>query len=157
MTNEFKVYAAKRYMEHVGTVRNSVAALEGEIEALRASLTGLRAIQYTDMPGSPNAYGDAIPDGIARLEDHIGRYMTELAEWLEVQYEAHQAIKRLEDGRHKQLLWAHFVDQDSWEQIAVDMSYSYEYVRKELYESALESLYGTMPEEWRRNFPRAEV
>ncbi len=157
MSNEFKVYAAKRYMEHVGTVRNSMSALEGEIETLRASLTGLRAIQYNDMPGNPNAYGDGIPDGIARLEECVSEYMTELVGWLDVQYEAHQAIKRLEDGRHKQLLWSHYVDRASWEQIAVDMSYSYEYVRKELFEASLEALYGTMPEEWRRNFPRAEI
>lgn len=52
-------------------------------------------------------------------------------------------------------MWSHYVSQKSWEQIAVDMSYSYEYVRKELFEQSLEALYRVMPEQWRRDFPNA--
>ena len=29
---------------------------------------GIKGMRYTGMPGSPNAYGDAIPDGVARLD-----------------------------------------------------------------------------------------
>lgn len=155
MVNEFHVYAAKRYMNHVKRIKNTVRQLQDEIDVARQDLTGLRGVQYSDMPGSPNAYGDAIPDGIARLEDKIRSYCTELAEWIDVEHEAHEAMKSLEDARYCELLWSHYVMEKSWEQIAVDMSYSYEYVRKELFETSLESLYHVMPEQWRRDFPNA--
>lgn len=155
MADEFKVYAAKRYMAHIRTIKNTLRQLQEEVEALRADLTGLHAVTYSDMPGSPNAYGDAIPDGVARLESKIREYCTELAEWIDVEYEAHTAIKQIGDGRYRELLWSHYVSQKSWEQIAVDMHYSYEYVRKELFEASLEALYHVMPEQWRRDFPNA--
>lgn len=155
LADEFRVYAAKRYMAHVVTIRNGVRELQSEIDTLRDDLTGIRGVQYSDMPGSPNAYGDAIPDGIARLEELIGEYCTELAAWVDEQHEAHKALRSVEDGRYREILWAHYVKCDSWEQIAVDMHYSYEYVRKELFEAALDALYWTMPEQWRRDFPNA--
>lgn len=155
MTNEFHVYAAKRYMSHVKKVKNAVRQLQDEIDVARQDLAGLRGVQYSDMPGNPNAYGDAIPDGIAALEEKIRRYCTEVAEWIDVEYTAHEAINKIEDMRFREILWSHYVMEKSWEQIAVDMSYSYEYVRKELFEYSLEALYKVMPEEWRSGFPKA--
>lgn len=155
MTNEFHVFAAKRYMNHVKRIKNTVRQLQDEIDVVRQDLTGVHGIQYSDMPGNPNAYGDAIPDGIARLEQKLSEYFTELAEWLDVEQEAHESMKSLEDARYRELLWSHYVMEKSWEQIAVDMSYSYEYVRKELFEASLAALYEVMPEQWRRDFPDA--
>lgn len=155
MADGFKVYAAKRYMEYVRTSRNSVRQTQEAIEQMREDLAGLKAIVYSSIPGSPNAYGDAIPDGVIRIDEAIRVYTTELAEWLDVEDEAHESIKRIADGRHREILWSHYVSQKSWEQIAVDMGYSYDYVRKDLFESSLEALYAAMPEQWRRDFPNA--
>lgn len=155
MANEFKVYAAERYMVHVRTIKNTCRQLQDEVESLRADLTGVRGVALSDMPGSPNAYGDAIPDGLARIEEKIREYCTELAEWIDVEHEAHDAIKQIEDGRFRQLLWGHYISQKPWGVIAKEMHYSREYVRKELRNHALESLYDSMPEQWRRDFPKA--
>lgn len=154
-TTEFMAYAARRYMEYIDERRKKKDYMREEVDRLRDDLTGLKGVTYSDMPGNPNAYGDAIPDGLARLHDAIATYASELDAWVDESIEAHNAIWSIKDGRYATLLDGRYVLGKSWEQIAVDMNYSYEYVRKELHEQALVCLYSVMPEEWRRDFPNA--
>ena len=81
MTDESQRWRADRardYLEHVRGLSLSLESRQQEIEELRSKMLP-QGIVYGGMPGSPNAYGDAIPDGIAKLEALIASYRNELA------------------------------------------------------------------------------
>lgn len=153
-TPDFRAYAAGQYALHIRSLRHGIDALQYDIDDMRDSLTGVRGVAYSDMPGNPNAYGDAIPDGVARLQDMVAEYCTRLSEWMDERMEAHRAFARLEK-RHYALLTLYYADGLSWDQVAERMGYSVVYVRGELKNEALVALYSTMPETWRRGMPKA--
>lgn len=154
MTDDFKQYAAGRYAEHVRAMKVRSDALDFDVRSMRESLTGVKGMTYTGMPSSPNAYGDAIPDGVAELEQLVGESMTALVEWLDVKKEACECFAKL-DSKSYALLMYYYANALTWAETADRMGYSELYVRRELKATALQSLYGVMPEPWRRNLPNA--
>lgn len=154
MTDDFKRYAAEMYAEHVRQMKLKSDALEFDVNSMRESLTGVRGMTYTGMPTSPNSYGDAIPDGVAKLEDMISESITALTEWLDVKRTACECFSTL-DANSYALLTYHYANALTWSETAERMGYSYEHVIRRLKPAALRGLYDAMPEEWRRNFPNA--
>lgn len=156
MTDEFKQFAAGRYAEHVRAMKMRSDALDFDVRSMRESLTGVKGMTYTGMPSSPNAYGDAIPDGVAKLEQLIGESITALVECLDVKKEACECFAKL-DSKSCALLTYYYANALTWAETADRMGYkSKEHVQRELKPLALVALYDAMPEEWRRNLPNAE-
>ena len=154
MTDEFKIYAAEQYALHIRSMRRRVTAAQMDIDDMRESVCGVSGVAYSDMPGNPNAYGDAIPDGIAKLHEMIADYVTQLVEWMDERYEAKQCFKQL-DNRSYELLTFYYSMGLTWEQTADRMGYTSEHVQRNLKPVALRMLYTVMPEQWRRNLPNA--
>lgn len=156
MSDDFKQYAAGRYAEHVRAMKVRSDALDFDVRSMREDLTGVKGMVYSGMPSSPNAYGDAIPNGVARLEQLIDESMTALAEWLDVKKEACECFAKL-DSRSYALLTYYYANALTWAETADRMGYkSKEHVQREVKPLALIALYDVMPEEWRRNLPNAE-
>lgn len=154
MSDEFKVYAAEQYALHIRSMRHRVNAAQLDIDDMRESVCGVSGVQYTDMPGSPNTYGDAIPDGVAKLLEMIDDYVTQLVEWMDERYEACRCFAKL-DSKSYELLTYYYANGMTWEQTAERMGYTSEHVQRNLKPVALSMLYGVMPEQWRRNIPKA--
>lgn len=154
MTDDFKQYAAERYADHVREMKLKSDALDFDVRSMRDSLTGVKGMNYTGMPSSPNSYGDAIPDGVAKLEQLIAESMTALIEWLDVKKEACGCFSKL-DAKSYALLTYHYANALTWAETASRMGYTPEHVQRKLKPAALRDLYAVMPEEWRQNFPKA--
>lgn len=153
--SEFRIYAAEQYALHIRSLKRKVDALEADVQEQRDSLTGLKAVIYSDMPRSPNAYGDAIPDGIAKLQELIVECVAQIAEWADEQITFRRAIEHMM-GAHYTIMLDYYVKGMTWSAVADDIGYTERRVM-DLRRDALLELYGTMPEEWRRNIPNAEV
>lgn len=144
---------ARDYLEHVRGLSRSLESRQQEIEALRSKMLP-QGIVYGGMPGSPNAYGDAIPDGIAKLEALIASYCDELAACIEEVERAHRIIGKLPDRRHGELLRLHYLCGKTWEQCAVSIGYSWSQTQR-LRVDALRSLFDMLPPEWMLDLPKA--
>lgn len=144
---------ARDYLEHVRGLSRSLESRQQEIEALRSMLLPQGTV-YTGMPGSPNAYGDAIPDGIARLQELVESYCGELAECIAEVERAHRIIGELPDGRHGEILRLHYLCGRTWEQCAVSIGYSWSQTQR-LRVEALRGLFDKLPPEWRVDLPEA--
>lgn len=138
---------ARAYMRHVRDLGIAARRLQGEIDAAREMMLP-GAVRYDATPKSPNAYGDAIPDGVARLQEMIAGYLTELAGYVEEQHEAHEALSRLADERGRTVLTEHYLLGRTWEEVAVHVGYSYPYT-KEIARAALAELADCLPPGWR--------
>lgn len=57
---------AKGYLRDVRSAEQALEHLR-QLEQSQRDKMGVNGVQYRAEPGSPNSYGDAIPDGVAKL------------------------------------------------------------------------------------------
>lgn len=57
---------AKGYLRDVRSAEQALEHLQ-QLEQSQRDKMGVNGVQYRSEPGSPNSYGDAIPDGVAKL------------------------------------------------------------------------------------------
>lgn len=150
---ETKVAKAKAYCHHVRLLDKRIKSQEEAIDDFRERLSGVSGVSYDDMPGNPNAYGDAIPDGVARLQELIRKYCTDLSEYMDELEKFERALSKLTMPDHARLLRLRYLRQYEWSEIAYTLTYSQVYVRGYMHELALVELFEHMPNEWKFNTP----
>lgn len=156
MTEEYERYKAAqaaRWLEHVAKVGRRLRALQDEIDAQRASAEGVQAVSYDGMPRSQSD-GQALPNAVAMLQELVADYLIEAAEYAEVQREAHECLRKIDDPACSECLTRHYLLGASWEQCCVKMGYAYDGMMK-LRRRALADAYDFMPTEWRDPMHRA--
>lgn len=150
MDEEYRRWRAEQsraWLSHIRSLNRSLDSRRDEIEMMRSKMLP-QAVSYTGMPTSPNAYGDAIPDAIAAMQELIESYVTELTAYVdEVRY-AHRVIDSLSREEYSTVLRGHYLNGKTWEQVALDTGYSYDYTVR-LAQYALAELWDMVPHEWR--------
>lgn len=144
---------ARDYLEHVRGLSRSLESRQQEIEALHSKMLP-QGIVYSGMPGSPNAYGDAVPDGIARLQELIASYCDELAECIAEVERAHRIVESLPTNEQRDILRMKYLLGYSWERVAVNVGYSRRTTIRRANRSLCE-LFCMLPREWRLEIPEA--
>lgn len=110
--------------------QKNIEKLENRIEELYTIATK----QTSTIKGDADAihgtgYQDRMGAVMAEIADLRKELETELQEALACQLEIEQAIKSLPE-REKYLIRARYIERKSWEQIAVDMHYSWQWIHK---------------------------
>lgn len=139
--------ASRGYLRHVRMMCYAAARIKSDIDEAREMLLP-GAVCYDSQPGSPNAYGDAIPDGIGRLHELIAEYSGELAEMASERHEAKRALDRLSDPRGGYALSEHYLHDEPWPEVAEAAGYSEQHV-KLIARAALVELYDYLPFRYR--------
>lgn len=145
--DRLRIDCAKRYL---ATVHAARARLERQrarrIE--QAQKMEPKAIVYSGMPASPNAYGDAIPDGVARLDAIDACIADAEGQWQEAVAECMRALFAMPTPEYSELLERRYLDGDMWAAVAMRMGRSCSWCQ---YSNApaLVELYGTMPHAYR--------
>ena len=137
MTNQEK----KEYLERYKWTLIEVKKLKEQINELKASaLPG--AISYDGMPHGSGGGKFDLSDYAARLDGLIQKYRQTLRRKMKELHDITEALDQLErkDGesiKFATLLRLRYVYGYDWEQIATDMSYSEDYVKRRLHSLAL--------------------
>lgn len=137
MTNQEK----KEYLERYKWTSIEVKRLKEQIDELKASaLPG--AISYDGMPHGSGGGKFDLSDYAARLDGLIQKYRQTLRRKMKELHDITEALDQLEqkDGesiKFATLLRFRYVYGYDWEQIATDMSYSEDYVKRRLHSLAL--------------------
>lgn len=150
MTEEYERYKASmaaQWLEHVAKVGRRLRALEDEIAAQRANAEGVQAVCYDGMPRSPSD-GQALPNAVIRLQDLIADYCEEQAEYVEVQRDAHERLRKMDDPSRAECLAKHYLLGWKWERVCVHMDYTWDGMMG-LRRRALADAYDVMPPAWR--------
>lgn len=141
-------HCAERYMLYVRSLVVRINIMRDEIERQRALLLPA-GIRYGESVAC-SVSGDAMEDGVIKLQEMIGEYCTELVEYVEQQKAAHEALAKLSKPERTEALTHHYLQGITWEETCVKMDYTWHGMMK-LRKKALIELYDHMPEEWRRD------
>lgn len=106
---------AKRYLRSVASARRYLDDFKAEEARLMRRLD-VNGVQYRSEPGSPNAYGDAIPDGIAELDELRAEHDAVRPE-LQSRLDAWNGLMLRMDYSHWNVLNRHYVKGETWQQI----------------------------------------
>lgn len=153
MDNEdtVKIVRAERYALYVRSLELKMLFLREEIQH-QEQLMVLTGVGYGDkITTSPT--DSKVPDGIIKLFEMIEAYNEELSHYVEEHREAHACFTCV-DHPYQAALVGHYILCKTWEQLCVEMHYSYRGMMK-LREGGLLRLYDHMPMIERDNLPRA--
>lgn len=133
MTSQQKISYLKRY-------RRIIQRIDRKYQEIQQwhDRAGLKAMQYSDMPKGGNGDNpiESAVEGIFEIERQIRDELTELSKLRDNMY---KAIMSVDDDTLRLLLELRYIDGKTFEQIAVDMSYSWRNVIR-LHGRALECI-----------------
>lgn len=148
-----RVAKAREYCEHVGDLMTECGALSERARRIRERMD-VGGIAYDGPQGSPNAYGDAIPDGVAALEEALGERDALINEAAAEVLGFQRCVQKVSDPRHRAVLDAKYVQGMTWAEVEQATNITERWCR-ELCCDALDELYDLMPHQWREMVPRA--
>jgi len=131
---------AKEYLLQIKQLNAQIKNVEDEIHSLREKEISIRA-SWPD--GQPHGSGTTDPTGemavrladqLLDLEETSLRLQTAL--WRK-RNEILETLGKVKTAEHNRLLYLRYVQSETWEQIAVDMHYTYQWVAGPLHGNAL--------------------
>lgn len=129
---------AKEYLLQYRRLMIRIKCIEQDLEDLRQQRSSITI----DLDGMPK--GSAISDKTARLATLLADIESELiakrSEAWSVRMEITNTIDRLSDPAQARLLHLRYIYGWTWERIAVDMGYTYQWVAGSLHGQALQSM-----------------
>jgi len=122
--------SAKQYLRRIRYLDKTISSKLEMIETLHAQVTKTTSVlSETPKPQSPEEQ-DKLAATIAKIVD-LKRYLRqELDEFITLKAEAIRLINSLEDSRHRLVLTYRYMNGYTWEQIAVCMHYTYQWVHR---------------------------
>lgn len=142
MDDEFRDYARRRaraFLVRVSSTRFTVATIRAELEELDATYDGVRAVGFGDkVRATPE--GDGMLRLVERKDSLRAEYEAELEANLELQAEAHRALRHVSEPA-RSALTLHYLHGRTWTDIGESLNYSTDYCRGDLAEAGLLELY----------------
>lgn len=159
--DEHRADLARKYLRHIANVKARERRAKADYYERLRTVMEASGISYEgkDMPGNPNAYGDAIPDAVAEADEILTTITAQAAEW-QRELSEYQLIM-LEDYAHERLLYYHYIERMEWEQVAAAMLADPSITAcsaswcKSHHRAALVDMYENMPHTWRE--PRVQA
>lgn len=155
MTQEFDRWKAQEAAEYLNRVRASsldLRRIQDEIEVKRSFLPSM---DYTREKIRTSLRTDALEETAMRIFDLIDEFLVEQTEYIDLQLEAHAAIKRMRDARYRAVLTLYYLDGHSWETVGKMLNYETQTV-KNLRGEALPHFWDVMPIAEKTQIPRAD-
>lgn len=127
---------AKRFLEQAYWLDKRIERRAEEAARMRARLEKSNS-HISDMPRGGN--GQDWTDADIKVMELEQRIRQEIARLCELKRQIGDAIDAVEDGRYRTLLELRYRNFETWEQIAIDMNYSYMHVYR-LHSKALNAV-----------------
>lgn len=116
---------AKQYLNRVRRIDKEIAALLRLVQSTRASLETV-----TQNYNSDGAQSTKNPHKFDRLVELESLVDAKIDEQIACKAETLETIMKLQDRRQRLVLMEYFIDMKTWEQVAVDLNYSYQHVMR---------------------------
>lgn len=111
---------AKQYLNRVRRIDKEISALLRLVQNTRESI--LNITQNYDSDGAQSTKDPHNYDRLVMLESLVDE---KIDEQIDIKAEILKTIMQLEDRRHRLVLMEYYVEMKTWEQVAVDLNYSY--------------------------------
>ncbi|MBO8158842.1 DUF1492 domain-containing protein [Thermosyntropha sp.] len=124
--NQDKIMFLKRY----AFLDKEIERKLGEIAYWRNRLERVTAV-YTREPKSKNAGRDMrLDDIIAKIVDLEQEVNEDIDQLIDIRNEIKQKIEQIKDDKLRLLLQYRYIDCKTWEEIAVEMGYSWQHIHR---------------------------
>lgn len=130
----------KDYLKKVKLNRIRMEIAQSELESIKARLNTVKAIQYDrEKTQSSLPQGSEVEDTAIMLSEAREKYLDALKGYQTIRDEAVARINRIEDSRYSGILYARYIEELSWKEIAFKLRYSECWIRH-MHGSALQAL-----------------
>ena len=120
---------AKEYLNRIRFISAGLRVKEQELQQLGSDLYAIRSVD-TSRERIDGGIPVSVADKVARIRDMQIVINKEWDQLLDLRKEARDQIMQLEDGRFRAVLTERYLNNKRWEQIAVDMNYTYRNIIK---------------------------
>lgn len=120
---------AKEYLNRIRFISAGLRVKEQELQQLESDLYAIRSVN-TSRERIDGGIPVSMADKVARIRDMQIVINKEWDQLLDLRKEARDQIMQLEDGRFRAVLTERYLNNKRWEQIAVDMNYTYRNIIK---------------------------
>lgn len=119
---------AKEYLNRVRRQNYILKQTEKELNEIRADILTLRASSLSEhVSGSKNS---DTADKYIRLESYMEKVNAEWDKLIDMRNAAKDLIGAMPDPMHRAVLYARYINSQRWEDIAMDMHYSWKGIFK---------------------------
>lgn len=116
---------AKQYLNRVRRIDKEISALLRLVQKTRESLTTVT--QNYDSDGAQNTKNPHKFDRLIELESLVDQ---KIDDQIALKAEILDTIMKLDDRRQRLVLMEYYIEMKTWEQVAVDLNYSYMHVTR---------------------------
>ena len=116
---------AKQYLNRVRRIDKEISALLRLVQKTRESL--LTVTQNYESDGAQATKNPHKYDRLIELESLVD---TKIDEQISMKAEILDTIMKLDDRRQRLVLMEYYIEMKTWEQVAVDLNYSYMHVTR---------------------------
>ena len=119
---------AKQYLRRIRFLDKTISAKLEQIEILYAQATKITAVLSDTPKVKSSEEQDKLAATVAKIVDLKKGLRDEIEEYIELKEEAIKLIDSMSDGRHRLVLTYRYINGKTWEEIAVEMHYTYKWV-----------------------------
>src|SRR5690606_17606745 len=119
---------AKQYLRRIRFLDKTISAKLEQIEILHAQATKITAVLSNTPKAESSEEQDKLAATVAKIVDLKKTLKEELEEYISLKAEAIRLINSMPDSRHRLVLMHRYINGHTWEQIAVCMHYTYQWV-----------------------------
>lgn len=129
---------AKEYLQQVRRAKIHIDSLQEEIETMKELAISIGAISQGEKVMS-SVSQDKMADIICKIEDRMAELKDKVTEYIQLRAEVMATISKVDNDDYQQILYKRYCQMKKWEEIALEMSYTYQWVCK-LHGRALEEI-----------------
>lgn len=120
---------AKEYLQQVRKAKLHISSLQEEIETMKELAVSIGSISQDEKVMS-SVSQDKMADIICKIEDRVAELKTKMTEYIQLRAEIMAAISKVDNDDYQQILYKRYCQMKKWEEIALDMSYTWRWVIK---------------------------
>ena len=135
--------SAKEYLMRIRILDTKIKNLDSEIRDLRSEIITVRSSWPDGQPhgtGISNPVESAVEKLIDQLADIERQHIMLQSKLWSARNEVIETIGKVSHAEYNRLLYLRYVQGEMWEQIAVDMGYTYQWVAGPLHSNALQEV-----------------
>lgn len=118
---------AKEFLQQVKKADRMIQCKQEQIESLRALAESI-TVQLKSDPVQSSGSGDKIGSLVCSIVDLEDKLKADIQKYIKLKKEVISIIDKVDSADYGKILYMRYLQYKTWEQIAVEMNYSYQWV-----------------------------
>lgn len=120
---------AKEYLQQVRRAKIHIDSLQEEIETMKELAVSIGSMNQSEKVMS-SVSQDKMADIICKIEDRMAELKDKVTEYIQLRAGVMATISKVDNDDYQQILHKRYCQMKKWEEIALEMSYTYQWVCK---------------------------